>query len=95
MARAPSKPKKTTKTDKHNALGDFEASLTTLEGLVERMESGELSLEEALKAFEDGVALARNCQTALSEAEQKVNLLLAQNEEPEWEALDEAIDDDE
>lgn len=62
---------------------DFERSLKDLEGVVERMEAGELSLEESLKDFERGVALARNCQKALAEAEQKVKLLTSREGEQE------------
>jgi exodeoxyribonuclease VII small subunit len=62
---------------------DFEAALQELEGLVERMEEGESSLEASLKDFERGIELTRTCQTALQEAEQKVEILLAQNGEPE------------
>ncbi|MEJ2762195.1 MAG: exodeoxyribonuclease VII small subunit [Gammaproteobacteria bacterium] len=58
---------------------DFEKALKELEALVERMEAGDLSLEESLKDFERGVALTRACQKALAEAEQKVQILL--NEE--------------
>ncbi len=54
---------------------DFEKSLAELEQLVETMEQGELTLEESLKQFERGVALTRACQKALSEAEQKVQIL--------------------
>ncbi len=60
---------------------DFEKSLDKLEQLIEDMESGELSLEQSLKAFEQGVKLTRECQTALSDAEQKVQLLLEENDE--------------
>ena len=60
---------------------DFEASLGQLERLVEQMEDGELSLEESLKAFEQGVKLTRECQQALKQAEQKVQLLMEQNGE--------------
>lgn len=55
---------------------DFEATLAELEQLVQRMESGELKLEDSLKAFEQGMALSRHCQQALAEAEQKVQILL-------------------
>ena len=55
---------------------DFEHSLAELEQLVESMESGDLSLEDSLSAFEKGVKLTRDCQTKLSEAEQKVELLM-------------------
>jgi len=55
---------------------DFEKSMSELEALVEKLERGDLPLEESLAAFERGVALTRACQTALSEAEQKVELLM-------------------
>ena len=54
---------------------DFEKSLTQLEALVDDMEQGNLSLEDSLKAFEQGVKLTRGCQQALKQAEQKVELL--------------------
>ena len=47
-----------------------------IEATVDRLEHGELSLEEALRQFERGVALARDCQAALKQAEQKVEILL-------------------
>ncbi len=55
---------------------DFEQSLKDLESLVTKMEQGDLSLEESLKAFEEGVGLTRECQTILAQAEQKVQVLL-------------------
>ncbi|MCZ8130370.1 MAG: exodeoxyribonuclease VII small subunit [Steroidobacteraceae bacterium] len=55
---------------------DFEAAMAELESLVERLERGDLPLEESLQAFERGVALTRTCQAALREAEQKVEVLL-------------------
>lgn len=57
---------------------DFEASLAQLEKLVARMESGEMSLEESLKAFEEGVKLTRLCQETLTSAQQKVQVLMEQ-----------------
>ncbi|MFT4764157.1 MAG: exodeoxyribonuclease VII small subunit [Oleispira sp.] len=57
----------------------FEQSLAELESLVERMESGEMSLEDSLKAFEQGIKYTRDCQNALTKAEQKVQLLLQKN----------------
>jgi len=60
---------------------NFEQSLEELEALVEQMEEGELSLEDSLKAFEQGIKLTRSCQQALKEAEQKVQLLLGDDEE--------------
>ncbi len=53
---------------------DFEEALDQLEELVEDMENGDLTLEESLKAFEQGIKLTRECQSALSQAEQKVQL---------------------
>ena len=55
---------------------DFETAMRDLEELVERLERGDLPLEESLAAFERGVLLTRACQTALKEAEQKVEILL-------------------
>ena len=55
---------------------DFEKALSELEGLVEKMEQGNLSLEASLKLFERGIALTRACQKALLEAEQKVQILM-------------------
>ncbi|HHZ70656.1 MAG TPA: exodeoxyribonuclease VII small subunit [Methylococcaceae bacterium] len=57
----------------------FEETLAALETLVEQLEKGDLSLEESLKSFEQGVKLTRACQTALQEAEQKVQILLEKN----------------
>ncbi len=61
---------------------NFEKSLEQLETLVNNMEQGDLSLEASLKAFEKGVKLARSCQLALTEAEQKVELLSRESEQP-------------
>ena len=62
---------------------DFEQSLAELESVVERLEHGELPLEEALAQFERGIALARSCQDALKQAEQKVEILLARSTQAE------------
>ncbi|MDX1692312.1 MAG: exodeoxyribonuclease VII small subunit [Ketobacteraceae bacterium] len=58
---------------------DFESALSTLESLVERMESGEMSLEDSLSAFEQGIQLTKSCQQALRDAEQRVKVLIEQN----------------
>lgn len=58
---------------------NFEEALEELETLVEQMEDGDLSLEESLAAFEKGIRLARECQDALKQAEQRVQVLLQQN----------------
>ena len=55
---------------------NLEKSLADLEELVEELESGDLPLETAMKKFEEGIKLTRGCQTALKEAEQKVEILL-------------------
>jgi exodeoxyribonuclease VII small subunit len=64
---------------------NFEASLQELETIVERMEHGELSLEDALKQFEKGIKLTQQCQQALEKAEQKVKILIEKNNSLELE----------
>ena len=66
---------------------DFEQSLSELEALVAKLEQGDVPLEEALETFERGVALTRQCQTALRTAQQKVEVLLARNGEEKIESL--------
>ncbi len=66
----------------------FEKSLAELEQLVQKMEQGDISLEDSLKHFEKGVQLTRACQTALKEAEQKVALLLNKNGQTSLEPFD-------
>lgn len=58
---------------------DYEAAVAELESLVERLEQGDISLEESLKLYENGVLLTRDCQEALQNAEQKVQMLLQQS----------------
>ena len=65
---------------------NFERALENLEQLVSSMESGDLSLEDSLKAFETGIKLTRECQTALKEAEQKIRILIS--EEGDTEEID-------
>lgn len=55
---------------------DFETSLKRLETLVAQMERGDLPIEDALKAFEEGIGLTRDCQIILDQAEQKVRVLV-------------------
>lgn len=64
--------------DKDRAPQDFAATLDRLEALVGQMESGELSLEQSLAAFEQGVRLSRDAQRRLDEAELKVRALVEQ-----------------
>jgi exodeoxyribonuclease VII small subunit len=54
----------------------FESSLGELEKIVRKLEDGDLSLEESLKLFEDGVRLSRECQERLSKAERRIEILL-------------------
>jgi len=56
-------------------VAEFEQSLDELEQLVQRMEHGDLSLDDSLKTYERGIALYRNCQAALEQAELRVRLL--------------------
>ena len=60
---------------------DFEHQLKNLEDLVASLESGDLSLEDSMKSFEQGIKVARECQQALKEAEQKVEILTRQGDE--------------
>ena len=56
---------------------DFEKKLGRLEEIVQKMEKGELSLEDSLKFFEEGVKLSRECQAQLSKAETQVKKLVS------------------
>lgn len=58
---------------------DFEKSLSRLNTLIEKMETGQLSLESSLAHFEEGITLIRQCQEKLNTAEQKIQLLTEQN----------------
>jgi len=55
---------------------DFEKNLKRLEEIVQKLENGELQLEESLKLFEEGVKISRQCNEKLTEAEKKVKILL-------------------
>ncbi len=57
-------------------LASFEKNLSELESLVERLERGDLSLEESLRQFERGMRLTEACREALETAEQKVEILV-------------------
>ena len=70
---------------------NFEKALENLEQLVSSMESGELSLEDSLKAFETGIKLTRECQTALKKAEQKVQILVNEDGDTEDAKLEDEI----
>lgn len=68
------------KPSRSNKSFQFEEALARLEQLVDAMESGELSLEDSLKAFEEGITLTRDCQKALDQAEQSVQVLMEKHE---------------
>jgi len=70
MARSPAQGEKT----------PFEEALKRLEGVVERLEEGDIPLEEALKLFEEGVQLSRVCTQKLDEAEKKIEILTRDGE---------------
>jgi exodeoxyribonuclease VII small subunit len=72
---------------------EFEEALAELEGLVERLERGDLPLDEALKAFERGVALTRHCQAALQAAQQKVEILLKRGPGQQIEPFEESAEE--
>jgi exodeoxyribonuclease VII small subunit len=69
-------PQPSTATAPETPLADFEHSLDELETLVQKLERGDLSLDDSLQAFERGVSLYRNCQGALKQAELRVSQLL-------------------
>jgi exodeoxyribonuclease VII small subunit len=59
----------------------FEEALGRLEDIVRKMEAGDMTLEESLKAFEEGIKLARLCSRKLDEAERRVEVLIKQEDE--------------
>jgi len=66
----------------------FETALEQLEAIVAKMESGQLSLEDCMKYFEDGTSLAKYCAGRLEETEKKVELLLKKSGKIEWTPID-------
>lgn len=67
----------------------FENSLAELEKIVTQLEDGEMSLEESLKLFEDGVKLSRECQERLTQAERRIEILLKdKNGNPTLQAIE-------
>ena len=60
---------------------DFEQQLSNLESLVTSLKGGDLTLEESLSSFEQGIKIARECQQALQVAEQRVEVLMKQGDE--------------
>lgn len=84
---------KKTASVKPETAPNFEAALAELERIIEKMESGEQSLEEALAAFQRGVELTRTCQQGLKDAEQRVDKLVREGNEFKLEPLDDPADD--
>ncbi len=62
----------------------FESAMMELEALVTKIETGNLSLEDSLKEFENGIKLSRACQTALKDAENRVKILTDNDEEQDF-----------
>ena len=73
--------KESVQSDDRDAPVDFEGALAELEELVAKMEGGSLSLEESLAAFERGIKLTRDCQTALRSAELRIKALTQEGDE--------------
>jgi exodeoxyribonuclease VII small subunit len=71
----------------------FEQSLAELEQLVQRLEAGDLPLDEALKTFERGIELTRHCQSSLKAARQKVDILLKRSGQLDVEPFSASEDD--
>jgi exodeoxyribonuclease VII small subunit len=68
-------------TEKSEELPDFEKALEELEALVERLESGDLNLEQSLSQFQRGIELTRHCQGVLAQAQQTVEQLIDPDDE--------------
>lgn len=67
---------------------NFEKNLADLEAIVEKLEKGDVNLEQSLKEFEKGIALVRNCQQALNEAELRVEKLVTEQDQEELVAFE-------
>ena len=78
---------------KKEDLPNLEASLAEVTGLIEKMEHGELTLEQSLDQFERGIKLIKHCQKILQEAEQKVQILMQQNNKEELKPYDDSEND--
>ena len=75
------KQKSASESDDQSKELDFEAAMNDLEALVSHLESGDLPLEISLQEFEKGIQLSRRCQKALNNAEQRVKILLDDQEQ--------------
>lgn len=70
-----------TEKDEGQGKAGFERALQELEALIGNIEKGNITLEESLRLFEQGITLARRCETELEQAEQRVRTLLEQNQQ--------------
>ncbi|VVC76532.1 Exodeoxyribonuclease 7 small subunit [Aquicella siphonis] len=70
-------------TKKPNKLPNLEDSLSEITQLIDRMEHSEQTLEQSLDSFERGITLVRHCQKILDQAEQKVQILMQNNNQEE------------
>ena len=68
-------------TKKQSKLPDLEKSLAEITQLIEKMEQGELTLDQSLSDFERGINLVKHCQKILVDAEQKVQILIQNNQQ--------------
>ncbi|HEX7046877.1 MAG TPA: exodeoxyribonuclease VII small subunit [Gammaproteobacteria bacterium] len=93
MPKTTRKPKASAESTENTTVAGFENSLGELEELVERLESGEQSLEDALKDFERGIVLTRQCQHALKHAELRVQQLLQRDGEESLEDFEAGRDE--
>ncbi len=75
---------------KKQTKASFESQLEELESIVEMMEQGDLPLEDALKKFEQGVKLTKNCQQMLESAKQRIQILSEQQELTEFNVAEDA-----
>ena len=81
-------------TEAQSEAKDFETAIKELEGIISKMESGKLSLADNLTSFEQGIALTNHCQSLLSNAQQKIEILMQEQEEKFGDfILDEDSDD--
>ncbi len=82
MTQKKSVPNKKTQSDTSDSHEnfDFETSFGELEKIVDKLENGQLNLEQSLDDFERGINLTRSCQSALNNAQQKVQILLKKND---------------
>lgn len=81
-------------TKKTEKLPDLEKSMTEITQLIEKMEHGELTLDQSLGHFERGITLVKHCQKILVDAEQKVQILIQHNKQDTLENYGENEDDD-